>query len=229
MAEAVGALPRPRRSRAGRACTPTRPTRPAAGLVTRWHRLVPRRLRADLLHRRRRRARAAQPARDPAVPRADAERGEPRADRVLAHARQQRRPDLRADRDGRRRLRGDGRPRPDRRDLPPPPADRRRRAAGAARDEHRPPGPGWSSRSRCWARSSTASATSSSARARAGAIGTAAIGARVRLRGRRADLSCRATTPSTARSSPRCGTTRSPATAAWTRSCRSSSTRCRST
>ena len=79
--------------------------------------LVPRRLGADLLHRRRRRARAAQPAGDPALPRADAQRGEPRAGRLLAHARQRRRPDLRAHRDGRRRLRGRGRPRPDRRDL----------------------------------------------------------------------------------------------------------------
>ena len=48
---------------------------------------------------------------------------------LVAFARMQRRhgrADLRADRDGRRRLRGGRRPRPDRRALPPPAADRRR-------------------------------------------------------------------------------------------------------
>ena len=55
---------------------------------------------------------------------------------LLAFARmhgQRRRPDLRPDRDGRGRLRGRDRPRPDRRDLPQADADRRRRALGAAR------------------------------------------------------------------------------------------------
>ena len=80
-----------------------------------------------------------QPAGDPALPRADAERRQPRAGRLRAHARQRGRPDLRADRDGRRRLRGRRRPRPHRRAVPPPAADRRRRAAGAARDERSRP------------------------------------------------------------------------------------------
>src|SRR6185369_14645781 len=68
------------------------------------------------LDRRRWRARAPQPAGDPAVHRADAQRVQPRARRVLAHARKHGRPDLR----------------PDRRAVPAAAADRRRRADGAA-------------------------------------------------------------------------------------------------
>jgi hypothetical protein len=44
------------------------------------------------------------PLADPALPRADAQRRQPRAGHVLARARQRGRPDLRADRDGRRGL-----------------------------------------------------------------------------------------------------------------------------
>ena len=105
--------------------------RPRARRAADDDRLVPGRLRDHLLHRRRRRARPAQPARDPALPRADAQRRQPRAGRVRAHVGRRGRPDLRADRDGGGRLRGDGRARPDRRDLPPPAADRRRRAERA--------------------------------------------------------------------------------------------------
>ena len=76
-----------------------------------------------------------QPAGDPALPRADAERRQPRPGRLLALERRRGGPDLRADRDGRRRLRGRRRPRPDRRDVPAPAAARRRRDPGAARDE----------------------------------------------------------------------------------------------
>ncbi len=77
----------------------------------------------------------AQPGRDPALPRADAERRQPGAGRLQPHGRQPAGAGLRAGRDGRRRLRGGRRPRPDRRDLPPQAAARRRRAAGADADE----------------------------------------------------------------------------------------------
>ena len=108
MAEGAGrpaAQPAPAAQRSREAAS-GRPPHAEAGRWTDEHHLVPRRLGADLLHRRRRRAHAPQPARDPALPRADAQRRQPRADRLLAHARQRRRPDLRAHRDGRRRLRG---------------------------------------------------------------------------------------------------------------------------
>jgi hypothetical protein len=61
----------------------------AAGRRAMSHHLVPDGLGADLLHRRRRRAHAPQPARDPALPRADAQRGQPRAGRLRARTRQQ--------------------------------------------------------------------------------------------------------------------------------------------
>ena len=60
--------------------------------------------RVHLRDRRRRRAHAPQPAGGPALPRADAERRQPRAGRVLAHARRPGRAGVRADRDGDRRL-----------------------------------------------------------------------------------------------------------------------------
>ena len=85
--------------------------------------------------RRRRRADPPQPARDPALPRADAQRGQPRAARLRAHARRPGRPGLRTDRDGRRGLRGRRRARPDRRDVPAPHTAQRRRPAEPARDE----------------------------------------------------------------------------------------------
>src|SRR4051794_18044799 len=105
--------------------------RPRSRRATGEHHLVPDRLGDDLLHRGGRRARAPQPAGDPALPRADAQRRQPLAGGVRAHARQPRRADLRPDRVGRRRLRGRRRTRSDRRHLPPAAADRRGRAAGA--------------------------------------------------------------------------------------------------
>ena len=60
---------------------PARRARRAAGS---GDRLVPGRLGADLLHRRRRRAHAAQPAGHPALPGADAQRRQPGAGRLLA-------------------------------------------------------------------------------------------------------------------------------------------------
>src|SRR5918992_1292955 len=66
--------------------------------------LVPRPLRLHLRHRRRRRDEPPQPARGAALPRADAERRQPRADRLRAHARRRGGPGVRADRDGDRGL-----------------------------------------------------------------------------------------------------------------------------
>src|SRR4029077_760265 len=80
-----------------------------------------------------RRAHPAQSADRAALARADAERRQPRADRVRAQRGQRRGPDLRARRDGRCRVRGVRRPRSRRRAEPPQPAARRRRALGAAR------------------------------------------------------------------------------------------------
>src|SRR6185369_2223778 len=86
-----------------------------------------------LRHRRPRHPHPALADGDPALPRADAERRQPRPGRVQPHGRQRAGAGVRGDRDGDRRLRGGRRPRPDRRDLPPPPAAQRRRPAGAAR------------------------------------------------------------------------------------------------
>src|SRR5713226_4387016 len=60
-------------------------------------------------------------------------RREPRVDRICAQRRQRRRPDLRARRDGGRRVRGVRRARPRRRAPPQAPRPRRRPALGAAR------------------------------------------------------------------------------------------------
>ena len=64
--------------------------------AAREHRLVSGGLGDRLLARRRRRHDPAQPARRAAVPRADAQRRQPRADRLLAHVGQRRRADPRA-------------------------------------------------------------------------------------------------------------------------------------
>ena len=57
------------------------------GRRTDEHRVVPRRLGARVLHRARGHPHAPQPAGDPALPRADAQRRQPRARRLLARAR----------------------------------------------------------------------------------------------------------------------------------------------
>ena len=74
--------------------------RHSRGRLVSGHRLVPLRLGDHLLHRSGGRAHAPQPARDPAVPRADAQRRQPRAGRVLAHVGRRGRSGVRADRDG---------------------------------------------------------------------------------------------------------------------------------
>src|SRR5262249_17876388 len=84
------------------------------------HHLVPGAERAALRDRRLRRPAAAQPARHPALSRADAERREPGAGCLLALAQQPGGAGLRPDRDGDRGLRGRGRPGDHRRRLPAP-------------------------------------------------------------------------------------------------------------
>ena len=99
MAEGVGVLPP-----TGRGLTEDEEAARRQGRLVDAHRLVPRGQRVGVLDRRRRRADAPQPARDPALPGADAERREPCADRVQPHVGQRRRADLRDRRDGRRRV-----------------------------------------------------------------------------------------------------------------------------
>ena len=76
--------------------------------------LVPRPLSAAIRGGRLRGAAAPQPAGDPALPRTDAERRQPRAGRLLALVGQRGGSGVRADRDGRRRVRGRRRARVDR-------------------------------------------------------------------------------------------------------------------
>src|SRR6266404_365002 len=96
------------------------------------HRLVPRHRRVPVRHRRARRARPPQPDHRPALARDHAQRREPRAHRLRAARAQRRRPDLRADGDGGRRVGGVRRARPRGRDQPQAARARRGQALGAA-------------------------------------------------------------------------------------------------
>src|SRR5205807_1018006 len=129
MLHTEGACPPPR----WRSPSHSSARRPRPGAAGSGHPLVPRRLGLRLQHRRHRRPDAAQPARDPPLPRAHAQRRQPRAHRLRADVGQRRRPDLRDHRHGRRGLRGDRRARADRRHVSAADPDRRRRGAGAAR------------------------------------------------------------------------------------------------
>ena len=114
-----------------------RPQRRARWARDPRHRLLDHALLGALLHRAGRRDAAPQPARDPALARDHAQRGQPAAGRRLALRGRQRRPRARADGDGSRGRRGRRRPRADR----GPRAPRRRRSTstscGACTDERR--------------------------------------------------------------------------------------------
>ena len=127
-----------------------------------------------LLDRRDGRAPAAQPADRAALARDHAQRGEPRAHRVLAPARRDGRAGLRARGDGGRRRRGVRRPRPDRRDRAPRPRARRRRASrSCADDASTAPGSACSRRSRASSRS--CSRATRITRRQAGIVSTASV------------------------------------------------------
>src|SRR5581483_7257398 len=123
--------PAGRGRRRGRARGP--PPARGSGAVADGRELVPRPLGAPLRDRGRRRAHPAQPAGDPALPRADAERGQPRPRRLRQGEREPGRPGAGAGRDGGGGVRGRGRARAHRGDVPPPSAAQRRRDAGASR------------------------------------------------------------------------------------------------